>query len=67
MRKILLATTALVAISVTAAQADLSISGNYEWEYTTDDDGTSWGDDGHINITSVNAADNGMTFTARAY
>jgi hypothetical protein len=66
MRKILLATTALVAISVTAAQADLSISGNYEWEYTTDDDGTSWGDDGHINITSVNAADNGMTFTAKS-
>jgi hypothetical protein len=64
MRKVLLATTALVAISVTAAQADLSISGNYEWEYTTNDDGTTWGDDGHINIKSVNAADNGMTFTA---
>ena len=64
MRKVLLATTALVAMSVTAAQADLSISGNYEWEYTTDDDGTGWGDDGHINIKAVNAADNGMTFTA---
>jgi hypothetical protein len=33
MRKVLLATTALVAMSVTAAQADISISGNYEWEY----------------------------------
>jgi hypothetical protein len=66
MRKILLATTALVAMNVTAAQADLSISGNYEWEYTTNDDGTSWGDDGHINITSVNAADNGLTFTAKS-
>jgi hypothetical protein len=66
MRKILLATTALVAMSVTAAHADLSISGNYEWEYTTDDDGTTWGDDGHINITSVNAADNGLTFTAKS-
>jgi hypothetical protein len=64
MRKVLLATTALVAMSVTAAQADLSISGNYEWEYTTNDAGTSWGDDGHINIKAVNAADNGMTFTA---
>ena len=64
MRKVLLATTALVAMSVTGAQADLSISGNYEWEYTTDDDGTTWGDDGHINIKAVNAADNGMTFTA---
>ena len=64
MRKVLLATTALVAMSVTAAQADLSISGNYEWEYTTNDTGTAWGDDGHINIKAVNAADNGMTFTA---
>jgi len=64
MRKVLLATTALVAMSVTAAQADISISGNYEWEYTTNDAGTGWGDDGHINIKATNAADNGMTFTA---
>lgn len=64
MRKVLLATTALVAMSVTAAQADISISGNYEWEYTTNDTGTSWGDDGHINIKATNAADNGLTFTA---
>ena len=40
MRKVLLATTALVAMSVTAAHADISISGNYEWEYTTNDAGT---------------------------
>jgi len=67
MRKILLATTALVAMTgVTAANADISISGNYEWEYTTNDDGSTWGDDGHINVTAVNAADNGMTFTAFA-
>ena len=40
MRKVLLATTALVAVSgVTAANADISISGNYEWEYMTDDAG----------------------------
>jgi len=64
MRKVLLATTALVAMSVTAAHADISISGNYEWEYTTNDTGTTWGDDGHINIKATNAADNGMTFTA---
>jgi len=64
MRKVLLATTALVAMSVTAAHADISISGNYEWEYTTNDAGTTWGDDGHINIKATNAADNGMTFTA---
>ena len=64
MRKVLLATTALVAMSVTAAQADLSIGGNYEWEYTQRDTGDTWGDDGNVNITATNAADNGMTFTA---
>ena len=64
MRKVLLATTAIAAMGVTAAQADISISGNYEWEYTTNDTGTAWSDDGHINIKATNAADNGMTFTA---
>ena len=67
MRKVLLATTALVAVSgVTAANADISISGNYEWEYTTNDAGTTGSDDGNVNIIAVNAADNGMTFTAKA-
>ena len=67
MRKVLLATTALVAVAgVTAANADISISGNYEWEYTQTDTGDTWGDDGHINITAVNAADNGMTWTAKS-
>ena len=67
MRKVLLATTALVAVAgVTAANADISISGNYEWEYTSNDTGTTFGDDGHINITAVNAADNGMTWTAKS-
>jgi len=64
MRKVLLATTALVAMTgVTAANADISISGNYEWEYTQRDAGDTWGDDGNVNITATNAADNGMTFT----
>ena len=41
MRKVLLATTALAAVAgVTAANADLSISGNYEWEYVSNDAGT---------------------------
>jgi hypothetical protein len=67
MRKVLLATTALVAVSgVTAANADISISGNYEWEYTTNDAGTVGSDDGNVNIIAVNAADNGLTFTAKA-
>jgi hypothetical protein len=65
MRKIFLATTALVAIGgVTAANADISISGNYEWEFTSTDTGSEWGDDASLKITAVNAADNGMTFTA---
>ena len=65
MRKVLLATTALVAITgVTAANADISISGNYEWEYTSYDTGSTFGSDSHITIKAVNAADNGMTFTA---
>ena len=38
MRKVLLATTALVAMSVSAAQAaDISISGNLEFEFTQTD------------------------------
>ncbi|MDC0458968.1 porin [Alphaproteobacteria bacterium] len=65
MRKALLATTALVAFGgITAANADISISGNYEWEYTQNDAGSTFSDDGHINIKAVEAADNGMTFTA---
>jgi len=65
MRKVLLATTALVAVSgVTAANADISISGNYEWEYTTNDAGTAFSDDSHLTIKATNAADNGMTWTA---
>ena len=65
MRKVLLATTALVAFGgITAANADISISGNYEWEYTQNDAGSTFGDDGHINIKAVETGDNGMTFTA---
>jgi len=68
MRKVLLATTALVAVGgITAANAaDISISGNYEWEYTQGDTGSTFSDDGHINLKAVNAADNGMTFTANS-
>ena len=64
MRKVLLATTALVAVgSVTAANADISISGNYEWEYLTNDAGSAWSDDSSVKITATNVADNGMTFS----
>jgi hypothetical protein len=66
MRKVLLATTALVAMGgVTAASADISLSGNYEWEYESKDDGNRFSDDVNIKLAAVNAADNGMTFTAK--
>jgi hypothetical protein len=65
MRKALLATTALVAMGgVTAANADISISGNIEWEYLSQDAGTTFSQDNSIVIKAVNAADNGVTFTA---
>ena len=41
MRKVLLATTALVAMSVTAAQADISIAGAIEQKYVSGDAGDS--------------------------
>jgi hypothetical protein len=65
MRKVLLATTALVAMGgVTAANADISISGNYEWEYETNDTGSHSTGDYNMKIKAVNTADNGMTFSA---
>ena len=55
MRKVLLATTALVAFGgITAANADISISGNYEWEYTQTDAGSTFGSDSHVNIKGTN-------------
>ena len=64
MRKVLLATTALVAMNVTAAQAfDLSIGGNYEFEYTTDDAGDAASSDGQISFTASKTAENGVTWS----
>ena len=64
MRKVLLATTALVAFSVSAAQAaDISISGGMDWSYYTYDDGTSaYASDGNVKIKAVTTADNGITY-----
>jgi hypothetical protein len=66
MRKVLLATTALVAVGgITAANADpdIDIGGNYEWEYVHDDDGTTWSDDSSVRITASETHENGMTFS----
>ena len=67
MRKILLATTALVAMSVTAAQADLSISGAYQFEYKQVSSGSNAASsDGNITFKGTNAADNGITYSVVA-
>ena len=63
MRKILLASTALVAMSVTAAQADINISGSVQFEVR--DDGatgdTTFVDDSNLMITGGRTMDNGVT------
>jgi outer membrane protein OmpU len=64
MRKVLLATTALVAMSVTAAQADVSISGNQTFEMTDDGDATTFYQDGAVTVKSVNTTDSGLTLSA---
>ena len=53
MRKVLLATTALVAMSVTAAQADISITGAIEQRYESGDAGDAMDTDVNITITGV--------------
>ena len=64
MRKVLLATTALVAMSVTAAQADVSISGNQNFEITDNGTATSWAIDGDVKIVGKSTTDSGLTLTA---
>ena len=65
MRKILLATTALVAMSVTSAQADLSISGQGVFEILEPDSGKqTFSTDGAIKFKGTSTADSGLTFTA---
>ena len=63
MRKVLLATTALVAMSVTAAQADISINGAIEQKYVSGDAGDTMSTDGNITITGSMTTDSGLTFT----
>jgi hypothetical protein len=65
MRKVLLATTALVAMNVSAVQAaDISISGGMDWSYYSYDDGSSLYDtDGNVKLKATSTADNGITYT----
>jgi len=65
MRKVLLATTALVAISVTAAQADITIGGTAEFEmYNPDSGSQTFKPDGSLVVTATNTTDSGMTIKA---
>ena len=65
MRKVLLATTALVAMSVTGAQADVSISGQGVFEvYTPDGGAQTYTTDGAITVKGTTTTDSGLTFTA---
>ena len=72
MRKLLLGTTALAAaatLSANTAIADISISGYYEWKYTsqssdiTTQDGTSFGNDSEITFKFSNKTDSGLTLS----
>ena len=64
MRKVLLATTALVAMSVTAAQADISIGGGMDFQYTTSDTADDLASvDGNITIKGSMTTDNGLAIT----
>ena len=71
MRKILLTTTALVALGgVSAASADIAISGSASYNYTTGTGGTFTDDDSAMSttvdfgISGSTVLDNGMTATA---
>ena len=65
MRKVLLATTALVAMGgVTAATADITIGGSYRYEYTINNEvANASGSDGNITIKGTMTSDNGVTYT----
>lgn len=70
MRKILLASTALVAMGVTAASADISISGAAKWSYSSwsnsndsaDHSNNTFSTTNDLTIASSFASDNGLTY-----
>jgi hypothetical protein len=65
MRKLLLATTALVALNVSAAHADISISTTAEVGFVTSDmDGDSSWTDGNVTITGSMTTDSGLAVSA---
>jgi phage tail tube protein FII len=73
MRKYLLSTSALAgaALLSSAAVADVSISGNFEWDYQSRDsniaanDGNIMVDEQEVNVAFTNKTDSGLTITAQ--
>jgi hypothetical protein len=73
MRKYLLSTSALAgaALLSSAAVADVSISGNFEWDYQARDsniaanDGNVMVDEQEVNVAFTNKTDSGLTITAQ--
>jgi hypothetical protein len=73
MRKYLLSTSALAgaALLSSAAVADVSISGNFEFDYAQRDsniasrDGNLMGHDQEVNVAFTNKTDSGLTITAQ--
>lgn len=64
MRKVLLATTALVALNVSAASADISISGSATFEIEDQSSGTDYSSDGNVVIKATNTTDSGLKLMA---
>lgn len=63
MRKVLLATTALVAMSVTGAQAaDISIGGNLETNFVNTGGGDTMKLDGNVVLSATQTTDAGVTY-----
>jgi len=63
MRKVLLATTALVALSVTGAQAaDISISGNLETNFISTDAADTFALDGNVVLSATQTTDAGVSY-----
>ena len=64
MRKVLLATTALVAMNVSVAQAaDITISGALETEYRSTDASDTFYTDGNIVFQATATSDTGLTYS----
>jgi len=71
MRKVLLTTTALVALGGVSAASALDISGNYSFDYKNADDGatdtggnnnTTFGSDAQVVFSGSTTSDSGLTF-----